>query len=267
MKVYGRQLVGVLGLCFILATGGLGITCYQANAHDLFLQVRDYTPHVNEEITLILGYGHYLPAREFMPNEYLEKIYMLDPSGKKIRIKRYSEVEFKGKKTLKHEGTYLVVAKRKGGFFTKTTEGYKRGHSKKGLKNVISCTYSEKYTKSIVNVGKTRGKTFKKVIGHDLEIIPLADPGDLKEGDYLPIKIIYKGKPLANQLVYATYLGFSTEKNAFAYTNKTTPKGTAKIKILKSGIWLITTSHIEDYPDHKECDQNKFAYTLTFEVQ
>ncbi len=251
-------------LCLALV---LTATCYQAGAHDLWLQVRDYTPQAGEEITLTLGYGHYLPAREFMPNEYLEEIYMLDPNSKKIGIKRYSEAEFKGKKPLKHEGTYLVVSKRKGGFFTKTTEGYKRGRSKKGMENVISCTFSEKYTKAIVNVGKTRGKTFKKVLGHELEIIPMADPGDLAEGDFLPIKIIYKGKPLAYQPIYATYLGFSTEKAAFAYTTKTTEGGIAKIKILKSGIWFMTTSHIEDYPDPKECDQYKFASTLTFEVK
>lgn len=263
MKFITKQL-GNLGLCLALI---LGATCYQVSAHDLWLQVRDYTPPPGEEITLTLGYGHYLPAREFMPNEYLEEIYILDPGGKKIGLERYSEAEFKGKKALKNEGAYLVVSKRKGGFFTKTTEGYKRGLSKKGLKNVVSCTYSEKYTKAIVNVGKAGGKTFKKVLGHDLDIIPLADPGDLTERDYLPIKIIYKGKPLAYQPVYATYLGFSTEKSVFAYTTKTTPEGIAKIKILKSGIWLITTSHIEDYPDPKECDQYKFATTLTFEVQ
>lgn len=263
MRIFTKQLQ-MLGLCIALV---LGTTCYHASAHDLWLQVRDYTPQVGEGITLTLGYGHYLPSREFMPNKDLEEIYMLDPDGKKIGIKPYSDVEYRGEKPLKQEGTYLVVAKKKGVFFTKTTEGYKRGHTKKGLKNVISCTYFAKYSKAIVNVGKTGGKTCSKVLGHDLEIISLADPGVLTEGDSLPIKIIYKGKPLAYQPVYATYLGFSTEKNAFAYTTKTTPEGIARIKMLKSGIWLITTSHIEDYPDPKECDQYKFASTLTFEVK
>lgn len=263
MRIIAEQL-GVLGLYLTLV---LGVTCRQAIAHDMWLDVRDYTPGVGEEITLTLAYGHHFPARGFMAKEDLEEIYMLDRKGKRIGIKGYSEVEFKGEKPLKQEGTYMVVAKRKGGFFTKTTEGWQRGHSKEGLKNVIECTYSDKYSKAIVNVGREGGKTFSTVLGHDLEIIPLADPGDLVEGDYLPVKVTFKGKPLAYIPVYATYLGFSTEKNAFAYTTKTTPEGTAKIRILKSAVWLITASHIEDYPNPKECDQYKFASSLTFEVK
>ena len=263
MRIFAKQ----FGFLVISLTLVLGATCYQAGAHDMWLEVRDYTPAVGDEISLTLGYGHYLPAREFMDRKNLEEIYILDEKGNKIGMKAYSEVEFKGEKSLKKEGTYLVVAKKKGGFFTKTTEGYKRGQSKKGLKNVIKCTYSAKYSKAIVNVGKTGGKTFSKALGHELEIIPLTDPGNLQEGDYLAIKVMFKGKPLSSTHVFGTYLGFSTEKNAFAYTTKTSKEGIAKIKMLKSGVWLITTSHIEDYPDPKECDQYKFASALTFEMK
>jgi len=256
-----------LGFLVISMTLILGAACHQAIAHDLWLQVRDFTPQVGEEISLTLGYGHYLPAREFMPKENLEEIYVLDQEGNKIGIKAYSDVEFKGEKTLKKKGTYVIVAKKKGGFSTKTTEGYKRGQTKKGLKNVIKCTYSAKYSKAIVNVGEAGGKIFSEILGHDLEIVPLADPGALAQGDYLPIKIMLKGKPLSSSHVFATYMGFSTEKNTFAYATKTDKKGIAKIKMLQSGVWLITTSHTEHYPDPGECDQYKLKSTLTFEIR
>ena len=263
MRIFAKQLsVLVFFLTLILQ-----VTCYQADAHDMWLEVRDYTPQVGEEITLTLGYGHYLPTRTFMDKKDLEEIYVLDQEGNKIGIKAYSDVEFKGEKTLKKEGTYLIAAKKKGGFFTKTTEGYKRGHSKKGLKNIIKCTYSEKYSKAVVNVEEAGGTAFSRVLGHDLEIVPMADPGALAQGDYLPIKVMLKGKPLSSNHVFATYVGFSTEKNTFAYATKTDKKGIAKIKMLESGVWLITTSHTEHYPDPKECDQYKFASSLTFEIR
>lgn len=262
-----RRLTIPLGFLGIAVGFFLGATCQLACAHDLWLQIRDYTPEAGEEMTLTLGYGHYFPAREFMSSEDLEEIYMSDQTGKRIGIKRYSEVEFKGEKPLDQEGTYLVVARKKGGFFTKTTEGWQKGHSKEGLKDVIECTYSEKYTKAIVNVGKGGGKEFSKVLGHDLEIIPLTDPANLAEGDYLPVKITFKGKPLSYSHVFGTYSGFSTEKNTFAYATKTNKDGIAKIKILKSGVWLITTYYVDVYPDPKECDQYKFASSLTFEVK
>ena len=261
MRIFARQL-GVLGLCLILV---LGVTCYQASAHDLWLEVRDYTPEMGEDITLTLGYGHYLPAREFMTHVDLEEIYMLDNKDKRIGLERYSDVEFRGEKPL--EGTYLVVAEKKGGFFTKTTKGYERGRSKKGLKNVIECTYSKKYTKAIVNVGKGEGKTFSKALGHELEIIPLENPENLAEKDYLSVKVTLKGKVLPSSHVFATYSGFSTEKNTFAYATKTNKNGIAKIKMLNSGVWLMTTYYKEAYPDTKECDQHNFASSLTFEVK
>ncbi|MBC8433035.1 MAG: DUF4198 domain-containing protein [Desulfobacterales bacterium] len=250
----------VVGFC-------LGTTCQPACAHNLWLEVRDYTPQVGENISLRLAYDHYFPTREFMDKENLEEIYVLDPEGNKITIKAHSDVEFKGDKPLKEEGTYVIVAEKKGGFFTKTTEGYQRGRTKKGLKNVIQCTYSAKHSKAIVNVGKAGGKTFSKILGHDLEIVPLADPGALAQGDYLPIKVMFKGQPLSSNHVFATHMGFSTEKNTFAYATKTDKKGVANIKMLQSGVWLITTSHTEHYPDPAECDQYKFSSTLTFEIR
>jgi len=263
MRIFAKQ----LSVLVFFLTLILGVSCNQAGAHDMWLEVRDYTPQVGEEISLTLGYGHYLPAREFMDKENLEEIYVLDQEGNKTDIKDYSDVEFKVEKPLKNKGTCLIVVKKKGGFFTKTTEGYKRGQTKKGLKNVIKCTYSAKYSKAIVNVGKVSGKTFSKVLGHDLEIVPLADPGALAQDDYLPIKVMFKGQPLSSNHVFATYMGFSTEKNTFAYATKTDKKGIAKIRMLQSGVWLITTSHTEHYPDPGECDQYKFSSTLTFEIR
>ena len=262
MRMFAKQF-GVLGLCLALV---LGVTCYQASAHDLWLEVRNYTPEAGEDITLTLGYGHYLPAREFMTHVDLEEIYMLDNKGKRIGLERYSDVEFRGKKPLK-KGTYLVVAEKKGGFFTKTTEGYKRGQSKKGLENVIECSYSRKYTKAIVNVERRGGKAFSEALGHELEIIPLENPGNLAEKDYLLVKVTLKGEPLSSNHVFATYSGFSTEKNTFAYATKTNKDGIAKIKILKSGVWLIATYYKGVYPDPEECDLYKLTSTLTFEVK
>ena len=116
-----------------------------------------------------------------------------------------------------------------------------------------------------MNFGKGSSKILSKPIGHTLEIIPSIDPAQLKEGDYLPLKVIYNNKPLSVEL-YATYVGFSTD-HAWAYVIKTNKKGSGKIKILKSGIWLIKVSHKIPYPDTSECDQYSYSATLTFEVK
>lgn len=261
MCIFSKKLA-VLGFSLVLTLGAL---CYQVRAHPLWLTISDYTPEMGETVRLTLGYGHFFPARKFMPQEYLDKIYMIDPNGKELEIKPISEVEFQVEKPLRESGTYLAIAKKKGGFFTRTTEGYKR-QSKKGLKNVVRCFWSEMYAKAIVNVGEGSRSPFK-VIGHPLEILPLKDPADLKEGDYLPVKVLFKDEPLDWTPVHATYAGFSAKKEVFAYTTRTNKKGIAEIKILKSGIWLIKVDHKVPYPNPEECDEYYYCATLTFEVK
>ncbi len=243
------------------------LTCHPVMAHDMWLDVRDYTPAKGEDISLTIAYDHYFPTRGFMNPDDLEEIYIRNKNGEKINFKAFSDVEIKADTPLKEAGTYVISAKRKGGFFTKTTEGYKRGQTKKGLSNVIRCGYYAKYSKAIINVGEAAGSAFSKALNHELEIIPLADPGTLKQGDFLPIRVLLKGAPLPSCQINATYMGFSSEKNTFAYATKTDNDGRAKIKMLVSGLWLIKTSHMEDYPDPEECDDQKFSATMTFEIK
>ncbi len=264
MKTFVKKtVVLLLGMALVP-----GIFCLQAFAHDMWLNMRHYTFEAGNPAYLTIGYGHYFagPGGEFMPQEYLDELLMFDPDGRNMKIKADNEVEYQSEEPLQKTGTYLVVAKKKGGFFTKTTEGWQRGHSKKGLRNVIRCSYSEKYAKAIVNIGNGRGNVFSKTLGHKLEIVPLQDPSELREGDYMPVKVLFEGKPLQAP-VYATYAGFSTEKNAFAYATKTNKEGVAKVKILKSGVWLVIVKHEVPYPDPAECDKISCSAALTFEVK
>jgi uncharacterized GH25 family protein len=255
---------------FILSLGAALIPAMvssHAQAHDLWVEAQNHTLQPNQVISVALGLDHCFPAQEFLPEENLEEIYLLDPQGKRIGMKRYDVKALKAEQPVKQEGIYLVGAKQKARFWTKTTEGYRSGQSKKGLQNVISCTYSAKFAKSIVQVGGAGGGSVSRILGHELEIIPSNDPGRLHAGGSLPVKVLFKGKPLPSCQVFATYMGFSTERNTFAYATKTNKEGTAKIKIFHSGVWLIAASHAQAHPDPKECDEERFSSTLTFEVK
>ena len=240
---------------------------FKSFAHDLWIEASNFTPDPGQDVRIKLAYDHIFPAKDLMEDKNLKEIYMLDPGSKRIDIKKLSETEYEAVKPLKEKGAYLIVSAQKARFWTKTTEGYKSDQSKKGLKNVISCTNSLKFGKGIINSGKGEDKAIAKPIGHDLEIIPLVNPAAMHPGDALSIKILFKGKPLASSYVYATYMGFSEEKDTYAYTTKTNAEGDAKIKMLKQGIWLIATSSNEDYQDKNECDINKYSSTLTFEIK
>ncbi|MCK4618317.1 MAG: DUF4198 domain-containing protein [Desulfobacterales bacterium] len=263
MRIFGKTL-GVLGLSLALI---LGIFSMPASAHFMWVNAGDYTPSIKRPVWFTIGWGHAFASpvgNVLYKQEGLDKICMLDPDGNELRVKPINEIEFKAEKPLKKDGAYLAVAQRKESFFTKTKQGYK-GQSKKGLKDVIQCGYYGMYAKAVLDVEKGGGKNFSKPVGHILEIVPLEDPADLGEGDYIPVKVLYKNEPLSTEL-HATYVGFSTE-GAWAYTTKTNKEGIGRIKMLKAGIWLIKAGHTVPYPDPDECDQYSYSATLTFEVK
>jgi len=156
-----------------------------------------------------------------------------------------------------------VAATRKAGYYTKTAQGGVAA-PKTGLKNVIRCSYSHMCMKAIANVGKEGRADI--VVGHPIEIIAMENPAKLRAGDYLPIKILVNGKPYSGN-VFATYTGFSTEPNTFAYATSTDKKGHARIRILQPGIWLIKVTHEVPYSDTAQCDVESYVATLTFAVE
>ncbi|WP_434036249.1 DUF4198 domain-containing protein [Formosa sp. 4Alg 33] len=63
-----------------------------------------------------------------------------------------------------------------------------------------------KYVKAIFQVGDKTSDDWQTVLGYPLEFIPLSNPYSLNTGDELQVKLLSKGKPLVNQLVYANYV-------------------------------------------------------------
>jgi len=138
---------------------------------------------------------------------------------------------------------------------------------KTGLKEVILSVYSEQYAKSLISVGEKEDDSFSKPIGHKLEIIPLKNPYFLKVGDFLPVKVLFEGKPARFVSVYATYMGFSTGDD-FAYATSTDSEGIAKLRIIHWGPWLIKANVRIPAPDDlkDKCNEVSYTATLTFEV-
>ena len=62
-----------------------------------------------------------------------------------------------------------------------------------------------KHVKTIFQVGDKRTDDWKKALGYPIEFVPLDNPYGLNTGDSIRVKLLFKGEPLANQLVYADY--------------------------------------------------------------
>ncbi|GAB6163978.1 DUF4198 domain-containing protein [Desulfothermus naphthae] len=251
---------------FMLLVGFVSAPVY---AHYLWLTVDNYNPSPGQEIAINIGWGHKFPVDDQPRRKMVEKmkLVLVNPEGNKIplriRPKVNSGVEPIRVK-LKDKGTYVVVLAVRT-FVSKTIEGYFY-KPKNELRNVLKSFWYEPVAKAIINVGTPEGNTYKKWLGYSLEILPLENPANLKEGEMLPVYCLLKGKP-TKAWIYATYAGFSNLRNTFAWTTQTDKDMIAKVKILKKGIWLVKTEELLPYKDPRKADNYKFISTLTFEIK
>jgi uncharacterized GH25 family protein len=134
------------------------------------------------------------------------------------------------------------------------------------LENAVSCFRFDIRAKAVIHVGDGI-KMPKQGAGDPLEIIPLKSIRELKEGELLPIKVLFDGEALPRADVKATYEGFSDQPNTYAFATKTDGEGKARIKILKKGNWVINVLHEAPYSDPEECDKYRYNYSLTFQIK
>ena len=265
-KMRGKKLSG-----FVIVVIVLLLAVSQSSAHNLWLGLDHYDQRVGDTAKVFLYMGHSLPFSDLGRPEKMKDFFYVEPTGKKKNfiLKKYDPKSFFNEVgvdlNIREDGTYLAVAAMKPLFVSKTPEGNKR-KSKKELSNAISCRHVEFFAKAIFYAGKPGGSAYKTVLKHTLEMIPQKDSCLLKSGDYLPVKVMFKGKPLAGELVYATYVGFSTREE-YPFTARTDADGIVKIRIIHPGIWWVKIPLKKIREDKSECDVDQYAAILTFEVK
>ncbi len=238
-----------------------------AYAHTLYVNVTDYAPNLKWGTKLYFGWGHTLPVDDMLGPERLKGCQVVEPDGKARPLEK--PTEFLTRVEFTQEGTHVIAAELNPGFYTVYSEEGKTKHHmgpKTGLKNVEMSLYYQQQGKAIVNVGGL-SDTFRKPVGHKLEIIPLKNPALLRVGDYLPIEVLFEGQPLPGYpKVMATYLGFSTT-GAYAYTT-TVLHGRAEVRILQPGVWFISVNYRVPATGEmaEKCNELSYTATLTFEA-
>ena len=253
---------------FPLAAACLALVCLTAGpalAHFGWLSPQSFTPGEGRKLKVMVGWGHHFPMEDFAKADQVEGLTWYDPQGKKMSLPAINDFMFQTE-DLKQPGVYMAATQKKAGFFTRLETGFRRG-PKTGLKGVKLCTLSHNFMKSIVVVGSGDQGDVSRVVGQELELVPLDNPAKLTAGDDMRIKVLFQGKPVQGYpTVYATYGGFSSEL-AYAYTSFADKQGIFKLRILKAGTWLVQVKMETPYPDPKECDLNRFNSTLTFMVK
>lgn len=147
---------------------------------------------------------------------------------------------------LKQEGLGHVVELRKA-----------RGESGKPGRE----TYS-RCAKSIVYAGSNAASGHDRALGFDLELICESAPAVLHAGESLSLRLLFKGKPLADARVSAWCKNASKP----AQTARTDADGRVKLTVETGGMWLFAATHMFEAPAGGEADWESLWASLTLEV-
>jgi uncharacterized GH25 family protein len=132
----------------------------------------------------------------------------------------------------------LVTARYDNGFWVETPDGSYRNSSRLVYPDAKASLRSIKFAKALT----APHAPWEKVVGHELEIVPLADPAELATGDTLHARVLFRGAPLA---------GAEVERGdgVTPIADKDIPKfhtdanGVAAIPIAKPGPQLLAIDH------------------------
>jgi uncharacterized GH25 family protein len=235
-----------------------------AVSHEFIVKPESFRPSNGEVVAVDV-----ISAHVFMQSEELEPVTAVETytiSGEKRQEipleENAGERVLKGKYQSKSGGSHILCGHRKGMIWSKTTQGWKQG-SRKNHAGVISSGMYEKFSKAIL-VGESNDSSYKNVVGHALEIVPVDDLQMIRAGKEIKFKVFYEGQPLATE-VYATYDGFSTHPNTYSYFSNSDENGEAAVKITNNGVWMVRVQHELEEPT-EDYDKKVLRAVLLFEI-
>ncbi len=103
-------------------------------------------------------------------------------------------------------------------------------------------------------------------LNHELEIVPEKNPSQLRSGDALPVRILFRGKPLSGVRVSAVYEGAEPKGHEFPVTAETDEQGRACLKLDRPGLWYARLIHMTLAENERDADWRSYFATLTFNV-
>jgi len=120
-----------------------------------------------------------------------------------------------------------------------------------------------KFAKSLVVASAPDG-AWSKVLGHEFEFIPDADPAALKPGGALPVRLLWRGQPAAGIQVESAWAAGGA--NGVAVVGRTDREGRISVPIDRAGKWRLHAVTMERTTGSKEADWVSFWASMTFEV-
>lgn len=222
----------------LLATGLVLGSISSASAHDVWLTFSG--PATGRRA--IVNYGH----PDDRPPAFADKVVdllMITPKGRSSLLDGLAGASDHGIQVARTRpfddaGHTLLAARYDNGFWVKTKDGHYHNATRRLVPDAAESFWSGKFAKAITGADAP----WQEVLGHELELVPLTDPTRASPGEALKVKVLFRGKPLAEAEVEC-----GDGKTAVAEKDipkfKTDAEGVAAVPIVKPGPHLLVIDH------------------------
>lgn len=268
-----RRLLLVFAVIFAICAA-------EAEAHDYWLEADKFFAPENSSVTLRMWLGTNLVVEEerfYQPKRTVSFNLISALNSVDLRDKSADDAipvaEFAVGKT----GTYLVGMERNPVANILDAEKFNdylreenlteilRERESRGETGKFGYERYSRFIKTLIQVGNRPDKTFARVLGTKLEIVPLENPYAKKKGDFIKFRILFNNQPLKNSPVSAYNRPLS---EVFVRRSATDEKGEVRIKLDRSGFWLVRLVVMERCrADCEETDWESYWGSLSFAVR
>ncbi len=133
----------------------------------------------------------------------------------------------------------------------------RRGQSQKPSRELFS-----RSAKSLISAGEGGTTGYDRLLGSTLELVPEQNPYAMREGEELPVRLLYEGRPLSGALVSA----LPHEDPDRRLSQRSDGDGRVTFRIGKAGAWLVKAVHMVPVSDDPSADWRSIWASLTFEI-
>jgi len=127
----------------------------------------------------------------------------------------------------------------------------------------------ERYTrhvKTLLNIGGPSASVALTRTGLRIEIVPETDLAHLVPGGHLPVRVFFRGGPLADAPICTTHEGWGGGHDTYAWCGRLDGAGRATIPIAAAGWQMIRAVKMVPLRDDPKADWHSDWTTLTFHV-
>jgi uncharacterized GH25 family protein len=247
-----------------------------AHGHDYWLEPDSFFPAPDSNVAVHLHVGDKFVSEEERPFQKKPTLRFQLIAGKETVDLAALGQEDKtpvARAAVKVTGTYLVAMERDVQRIKLDAEKFNKYLAEEGLEAILEqrrkagedkSAGKERYTrylKCLLQAGDARTETWKRELGQKLEIIPEANPYDLKADAKWTIHVVFDGKPLANAKVSVHRRSKDETTTQTATTSK---EGQATFLLEGEGAYLVRLVHMRRCTGDDEADWESFWSALTF---